>query len=86
MANHKSAIKRARQNEKRRIRNRAGRSTLRTALKSFEATVEENPGASAEQLKATMSALAKAAKKGLIPTQRASRKIARLSKRVSALG
>ena len=37
MANHKSALKKARQDRVRRARNRAGRSKLRTALKNYRA-------------------------------------------------
>ncbi len=85
MANHKSAIKRARQNEKRRIRNRSGRSTMKSVLTKFETTMDSDPAAAASLLQETASELAIAAKKGLIPKQRASRKIARLSKRLSKL-
>ncbi|MEM1349513.1 MAG: 30S ribosomal protein S20, partial [Myxococcota bacterium] len=40
MANHKSAIKRIRQNEKRRVRNKAVKSNLRTRVRQFEVAVE----------------------------------------------
>lgn len=85
MANHKSAIKRARQNEKRRVRNRAGRSAMRLNLRAFDETCEKDPAAAAAMLSGTVSELNVAAKKGLIPKQRASRKIARLSKRIAKL-
>ena len=85
MANHKSALKRARQNENRRVRNRAGRSAMRAELKKFDTAAETDGNAAAALLSHTVSTLAGAGKKGLIPKQRASRKIARLSKRVAKL-
>ena len=85
MANHKSALKRARQNEKRRVRNRAARSNMRKVLTHFDAAVEAGPEAGAAALNETVSQLAIAAKKGLIPRARASRKIGRLSKQIAKL-
>ncbi len=78
MANHKSAIKRARQNEKRRLRNRAGRATNRTAVRKFVAEIG-TPEAAAS-LPQVMATLAGSAAKGFIPKKRASRKIGRLAK------
>lgn len=84
MANHKSAKKRARQNTKRQERNRAQRSALRTVLK----TLSDEATATGEELKTKLrqaeKALRKAASSGLIPKQRASRKISRLYKAKSA--
>ncbi len=85
MANHKSALKRARQNEKRRIRNRSGRSAVRKEVKQFE-SVAAGEGDAAALLPAMMSTLAGAAAKGYMPKRRAARKIARLSRRVHADG
>lgn len=79
MANHKSALKRARQNEQRRVRNKAGRSALRTSVKKFETALEQGEAA---DLPTAMSALAGAAAKGYIPKKRAARKIGRLAKRL----
>lgn len=84
MANHKSALKRARQNEVRRVRNRGARSSMRSVVTAFENTAADNPAAAASLLAETVSTLAIAAKKGLIPRERASRKIARLTKRIAA--
>ncbi len=81
MANHKSALKRARQNEKRRIRNRAGRSAVKNDIKQFEAAAAGDADA-APLLPAVMSSIAGAAAKGYLPKRRAARKIARLSRRV----
>ena len=85
MANHKSALKRARQNEKRRIRNRGARSNMRKQLRTFDEAVAASPATAGDALKETISTLAVAAKKGLIPRQRASRKIARISKQLAKL-
>ncbi len=78
MANHVSALKRAKQNEKARNRNRAGKAANRTAVKKFLVAAEQGQGVAA--LPAVMSQLASSAAKGVIPKKRASRKIARLAK------
>ena len=78
MANHVSAIKRARQNEKRRIRNRTGRAANRTIIKKFVAAIAT--GEATTQLAAVMAQLDGSAAKGHIPAKRASRKISRLAK------
>ncbi len=82
MANHVQALKRANQNIKRRERNRAGRAANRTEVKKFQTAIEAGTGA--ELLPALMAQLAGSAAKGTIPKKRASRKIARLSKRLAA--
>jgi small subunit ribosomal protein S20 len=79
VANHKSALKRARQNEKRRLRNRAGRSNVRTTVKKFRGAIAEG-AATPDDLAKTMETLAGAGAKGLIPRKRASRQIGRLAK------
>lgn len=75
---HLSAMKRERQNEKRRIRNRCKKAALRTEIKK----VHTEPNA--ETLKATISRIDRTASKGVIPRRRASRMISRLTKAVSA--
>lgn len=82
VANHVSAIKRARQNEKRRLRNKSGRATNRTEIKKFLTAVESGEGQAA--LPKVMAQLAGSAAKGVIPKKRASRKIARLAKKLHA--
>lgn len=69
---HLSALKRERQNNKIKARNRANRSALRTAIKAARAEV------TAESIKKAVSALDKAAGKGIIPKRRAARLISRL--------
>jgi len=79
MANHTSAVKRNRQRLKRTARNRAAKSELRTELKRARAAVKASGAASAEQVKAAVSALDRAASKGVIPEERASRVKGRLA-------
>lgn len=85
MADHKSAQKRARQDLKRRARNRHVVSGMRTAVKRFHAAlaggnVEESQAA----LRTAESVIRRAATKGVIPRQRASRHISRLTRRANA--
>ena len=83
MANHKSAKKRARQNIKRNERNKAYLSKVRTAVKNFtEAVKEGKSDLSGEPFSSVQSILHKAAKKGLIKDNNASRKIKRLAKSI----
>jgi small subunit ribosomal protein S20 len=82
--NVKSAIKRVRTNEKRRVRNRRDRARLRTALKRLRESAEA--GKAHEQLQRATSLLDKSARKGLIHPNKAARdksRLARLAKRLS---
>lgn len=81
MANTKSALKRMRQNERRRLRNRAVRSTVRTAVKVARAT--EGQAASAAILEA-IRVLDKAAAKGVLHRNTAARKKSALARRLAA--
>lgn len=85
MANRiKSGIKRHRQSLKRRDRNTAVKSDLKTQLKKFSATVAEGDAAAVDNvLRETESKLKKAATKGVIHKKTASRRTGRLAKRVS---
>jgi small subunit ribosomal protein S20 len=86
MANIKSAIKRIRQNEKRRVRNAAVRSTVRTSVKSTRGAIE---GGQADQARAallnTIQTLDKAVTKGVIHKNTAARKKSRLTRQLNAL-
>jgi small subunit ribosomal protein S20 len=86
LAHHKSAKKRIRQTAARRLRNRMARSTLRTAVKKVEMAIEAGQAdqARASLLKAT-SLLDKAARKGLLHRNNASRRISRLTRKVNSL-
>jgi len=79
MANHKSALKKAKQDLVRRSRNRSGKSKLRTALKKFRIMLHENDAAVVEALPGLVSLIDKSAKKGFIHTNAASRLKSRLS-------
>ena len=86
MANHKSAIKRARQNTIRQNRNKSVKTRTRNVVKSVRSAVDQNDSDLAiNRLNTAKSMLAKAAKKGVIHKNAASRKISRLSKLVDTL-
>ena len=86
MANHKSAEKRVRQNEKRNAINRASRSKLRTQIKKLRAALggSDKPG-STELLNPTVSLIDKMVNKGIIHRNTAARYKSRLTKHVSEL-
>jgi small subunit ribosomal protein S20 len=87
MANHFSALKRARQSEKRTARNRANRSRLRTALRDLREALAKGDKQAAEQTyRQTASALDKAIQKGVIHENTASRYKSRLAARLNAIG
>jgi small subunit ribosomal protein S20 len=87
MANHFSALKRARQTVKRAEHNRANRSRLRTALRELRESLAKGDKEAAQQtFRQTVSALDKAIQKGVIHENTASRYKSRLSARVNALG
>jgi small subunit ribosomal protein S20 len=86
MANHKSAAKKARRDVEARLRNRANRSTLRTALKKFMAVVEAGSKTeAAAALPGIMGLVDKAAKKGVLHKNAADRHKSRLTLKVNAL-
>lgn len=79
MANIKSAIKRNRQNEKRRLRNKPVRTAVRSIIKKTRAAVEgDNLDEARECLKIAERTIAKAARRHLYHPRNASRKISRL--------
>jgi len=84
MANHFSALKRARQTEKRTTRNRSNTSRLRTALRELRESLAKGDRQSAEQVfRHTVSALDRAVQKGVIHGNTASRYKSRLSARLN---
>ena len=86
MANHFSALKRARQTERRTVRNRANSSQLRTALRNLRESLEKGDKAAASQIyRQTVSALDKAIQKGVLHENTASRYKSRLSARLNSL-
>ncbi len=87
MANHKSAEKRNRQAQVRRLRNRSNKQRMKTSIRKFDEAVASGVEADAQAaLKDVTSVIAKTASKGTIHKKTASRKISRLTKRVKALG
>ena len=86
MANIKSQIKRNKQNEKRRIRNRGYRGSARVAVRNARAAMEAG---NVEETQAAMlqaiSALDKAAEKGVIHKNNAARRKGRLMKQMASL-
>ena len=80
MANTKSAAKRARQTMKRSLRNRSVVTGLRTMQKTVRSTQTPSP----EQVRALVSAIDKAAKRGIIHENAANRRKARLNKALTA--
>ena len=85
MANHKSAEKRARQSEKKNLRNRTVKSQVKTSVKKVLSAVSENDENAASVLDMAKSAIDKAAKKGVIHKRTAARKISRLAKKINAM-
>jgi len=87
VAHHASAKKRMRQGEKRRARNRNNVSQLKTQVKKLRAAIADGNAEAAKQLlPQTVGEIDKAAKKGVVHDNAASRYKSRLSRKVSALG
>lgn len=86
MPNIKSAIKRVKTNEARRVRNASQKSALRTAIKTFEnAAANGTQETAQETLVQATKKIDKAATKGLIHKNTANRKKSRLAKKLNAL-
>jgi small subunit ribosomal protein S20 len=86
LATHKSALKRQKQNEKRRLRNVHVRSTLKTVIKKVTSAVDEQDIEKAKTaLAEAIPAIDKAKSKGVIHRNTASRKVSRLTKLVNSL-
>ena len=86
MANHLSALKRARQTERRTARNRANTSSLRTALRDFrEILAKGDKEAATKAFPKTVSLLDKAIQKGTLHENTAARYKSRLNARLVAL-
>jgi small subunit ribosomal protein S20 len=84
MANHFSALKRARQTTKRTAQNRANTSRLRTALRKFRVALKSGDSAQAKShFSETVSMIDKAVHKGVIHKNTAARYKSRLSARLA---
>lgn len=86
MPNHKSAEKRDRQNEKRRINNRSNRSALRTQIKKLRGALSAgDKKETTSLLNPTVAAIDKAVNKGILHKNTAARYKSRLTRHVNAL-
>jgi small subunit ribosomal protein S20 len=84
LANIKSQIKRNRQNEKRRLNNRNVRGAARTAVNQARAAFAEGAAETKEAVLSAISALDKAAEKGVIHKNNAARRKSRLMKKLAS--
>lgn len=87
MANHASALKRVRQSQKRRMRNKMRKTRIKNLIKAVEAAVMENAVEQAqENLKKAQAYIDKIGrKKGTLHRKNASRKVSKLAKKVDNL-
>ncbi|MDN3707712.1 30S ribosomal protein S20 [Myroides ceti] len=83
MANHKSALKRIRSNEKRRVLNKYQHKTTRNAIKALR--LVEDKSEAGEKLVVVTSMIDKLAKKNIIHANKASNLKSKLTKHVAAL-
>ena len=80
MPNIKSAMKRVKVSKKKNLRNRMVKTGVKTAVKKYQAALNEGVAPASAQLSATASAIDKAVSKGVIHKNAANRKKARLAK------
>ncbi len=83
MANHKSALKRIRSNEKKRVLNRYQHKTTRNAIKALRMIEDKNEAG--DKLSVVVSMIDKLAKKNIIHGNKASNLKSKLTKHVAAL-
>jgi len=84
VATHKSALKRARQAEKRRLRNRSAISQMKTRIKKIYASMEaKNIEEVKTRLREATAYIDKIADKGIIHKNKASRLVSRLTRKVN---
>ncbi|HYW71999.1 MAG TPA: 30S ribosomal protein S20 [Pyrinomonadaceae bacterium] len=85
MPNHKSAEKRVRQNERRRVINRSNRAKLRTSVKNLRSALKSGDAGKLETLlPKTVSEIDKAVQKGVLHRNAAARHKSRLTRRATA--
>jgi small subunit ribosomal protein S20 len=86
VANIKSQIKRNKQNEKARLRNKAVKSELKTAIRRFREAAEAGETEKAAELQRVAARkLDKAASKGVIHKNQAANRKSAIAKRAAAL-
>ncbi len=84
---NKSAEKRHRQDEKRRLRNKMAKSSIRTAAKKVVASVHEKDKGTAEAaLLSMIKQIDSAARKGIVKKNTAARKKSRMQRLLNTLG
>jgi small subunit ribosomal protein S20 len=87
VANIKSQIKRIRQNERRRVRNKAVRTRLKTEAKKVRSMAgADDASAAADQLRSTTRLLDKAASSGAIHKRTAARRKSKLARQIPRTG
>ena len=85
MANIASQIKRNRQSERARLRNKAVRSSVKTAMKKFRVAAEAGEESATELYRAAVKQLDKAASKGVVHANFAANKKAKMAKKLNAI-
>ncbi len=86
MANHASALKRARQDQKKRLQNRNQKSSMRTAIKKVLSAVDAgDKEAASTALHQATSLIDRAGRKNQIHAKQASRRVSRLNAKVKAI-
>jgi small subunit ribosomal protein S20 len=85
VANIRSAEKRMRQSERRRLRNREVRARVRSAVRAAREGLEQKAPAAGESLRAAIRLLDKAVTKGVIHRNTAARKKSALARRLARL-
>ncbi|OGP93250.1 MAG: 30S ribosomal protein S20 [Deltaproteobacteria bacterium RBG_16_47_11] len=86
MASHASAIKRAKQNEKRRLRNLNIKTLVKSSIKKVRTAVEKKDVEGAQKgLQKTIPLIQKARSKGVFHKNTSARKVSRLTREVNAL-
>lgn len=86
MANHPSALKRARQSEKRRLRNKSIKTRVKNVTKDVEQAIKEKDFQKISvAVSEAVSVIQKAAQKGVIHKNKASRKVSNLMRKAQAL-
>ena len=87
MATHKDALKRARQSNERRLRNRHYRSRMRNHIKMLRAAIDAGDAERAKALlPETVSMIQHVAQRGIIHKRNAARRVSRLAQAVNKIG
>ena len=86
MANHPSALKRARQNEVKRVRNKSYKTRVKKAIKEVRTAIaSESADQAQNHFQEAVSVMQKSVSKGVVHKNQASRKISRLARQINRL-